>query len=94
MHAKALAITGSKPQVRVMLVGDPQAPVDCELVVLLAWSSVFSGSRTITSAQAGLLASGAAGKTTVGAQPDNSSARAMGAIFKNFIINRLPLSCE
>jgi len=87
-------MTGSKPQVRVMLVGDPQAPVDCELVVLLVWLSDFSGSRTITSAQAGLLASGAGVKTTVGAQPAKSKARAMGANFKNFIINRLPLTCE
>ena len=77
-----------------MAAGLPQAPVDWELVVLLVWLSIESGKRTITSAQAGLLASAAGGRTTVGAQPAKSKARVMGANFKNFMINRLPLTCE
>jgi hypothetical protein len=77
-----------------MAAGLPQAPVYWELVVLVVWLSIESGKRTITSAQAGLLASGAGVKTTVGAQPAKSKARANGANFKNFITNRLPLTCE
>ena len=62
-------MTGSRPQVKVMATGEPQAAVDCELVVLFDCPSVSAGSLTITSAQPGSLAKGAAGSTTVAEQP-------------------------
>ena len=91
MQGKVLANTGSKPQVRVIATGEPQAAVDWELVVLLAWPSVSLGNLTITSAQPGSLARGAEGRTTVAEQPVRTRGSANANIRKIFIINRLPL---
>lgn len=76
-----------------MATGEPQAAVDCELVVLLACPSVSLGSRTIISAHPGSLASGAGGSTTVAEQPVSTSGSANANIRKIFINNRLPLKC-
>jgi hypothetical protein len=76
-----------------MCAGSPQAPVACEPVTRFFIPSTSLGRRTVTLAQAGLFASGAASMLIVLEQPlKRSAATANNAIF--FIKNRLPLVCE
>jgi hypothetical protein len=90
MQGRVLTFMTGKPQRRVTTAGLPQAAVLCESVERFAWLSVVSGSRTITLAQAGSFASGAASMLTVLAQPASTTisgrATSWATILRKFFI--------